>query len=102
MDSRAVHPTRCFFSQNLMNNRFAGDNMDKIVRQGITQVLMNHRDLLKIPLRQKAKFEGWLKFELAHYLEKIGMENVEVESKASFSRDRADITFFHNEEPHTI
>jgi len=76
--------------------------MDKIVRQGITQVLINHRDLLKIPLRHKAKFEGWLKFELAHYLEEIGMENVKVESKASFSRDRADITFFHNGEPHTI
>ena len=76
--------------------------MDKIVREGIVQILKSHTELLKIPLRQKAKFEGWLKFELAHYLEKIGMESVEVESKHSFRRDRTDITFFHNEEVYRI
>jgi len=76
--------------------------MDKIVREGIVQILANHRELLKIPLRQKAKFEGWLKFELAHYLEEIGMKSVEVESKVWHRRDRTDITFFHNGEPYTL
>ena len=72
--------------------------MDKLIRQGIVDILNNHKKLLRIPLRQKAKFEGWLKFELAYYLEQIGMKSVEVESKASFSRDRTDIIFFHNED----
>lgn len=70
--------------------------MDKIINNAISDILKHRKDLLKIPIRQKAKFEGWLKFELAHYLEKIGMESVEVESKTYFKRDRTDITFFSN------
>jgi hypothetical protein len=70
--------------------------MDKIINNAISKILNNRKELLKIPIRQKAKFEGWLKFELAHYLEKIGMESVEVESKRYFKRDRTDITFFYD------
>lgn len=76
--------------------------MDEIVREGIVQILGNHRRLLMIPLRQKAKFEGWLKFELAQYLEEVGMKNVEVESKRWFRRDRTDITFFRDEAPYSV
>lgn len=54
-------------------------------------ILENRKDLLMIPLKQRAKFEGWLKFELAHVLVLKGMENVEVESKSGF--ERADIKF---------
>lgn len=43
--------------------------MDEFIRKGIVEILETNRSLLKIPLRQKAKFEGWLKFELAHWLE---------------------------------
>ena len=56
--------------------------MERTVRKGIIHIISNHTKLLRIPLRQKAKFEGWLKFELAHYLEDIGLKNIEVESKA--------------------
>jgi hypothetical protein len=74
--------------------------MDKLIRSGIVEIIKDNTALLRIPLRQKAKFEGWLKFELAHYLEQKEMKNVEIESKAAYRRDRTDITSFHNEEPY--
>ncbi|MCX5813099.1 MAG: hypothetical protein NT178_11220 [Proteobacteria bacterium] len=77
-------------------------NMDDIVRKGIVTILGNNMSLLRIPIRQRAKFEGWLKFELAHYLEEIGAKNVEVESKVPYGRDRADIAFLNNGEAYTL
>ena len=76
--------------------------MDEFIRKGIVEILETNRSLLKIPLRQKAKFEGWLKFELAHWLENQGVGQVEVESKVDYRRDRTDITFFHNNEPCSV
>lgn len=76
--------------------------MDKIIRNGIKEILRAHEALLRIPVRRKARFEGWLKFELAHYLEEIGMENVEVECKAFYRRDRTDILFFNDGEPYRL
>ena len=73
--------------------------MHDFIRKGIVQILEANKTLLKIPVRQKAKFEGWLKFELANWLELQEIENVEVESKVEYRRDRTDITFFHNDEP---
>ena len=76
--------------------------METVIRKGIVQILKDNMMLLRIPVRQKSKFEGWLKFELAHYLEETGMENVEVETKAFYRRDRTDITFFSNGEPYSL
>jgi len=76
--------------------------MDKVIRKGIVQILERNKKLLRIPIRQKAKFEGWLKFELAHYLEEIGMDKVEVETKLWFRRTRTDITFFDNGEQYSV
>ena len=76
--------------------------MDRFIRKGIVEIIADHMPLLRIPIRQKAKFEGWLKFELANYLEEKGMKNVEVESKAFFRRDRTEITFFNDGEPYSI
>lgn len=76
--------------------------MNNIITEGIIEVLDTHKDLLKIALRQKAKFEGWLKFELAYYLETKGMREVAVETAVAYRRDRRDITFFHNESFYTI
>lgn len=76
--------------------------MDKLINKTISEILIERKDLLRIPIRQKAKFEGWLKFELAHYLEKIGMQSVEVETKAYYRRDRTDITFIHNNNFYSI
>ncbi|MHC1741730.1 MAG: hypothetical protein AB9873_01710 [Syntrophobacteraceae bacterium] len=76
--------------------------MGNLVRKGIIEIIAENTPLLRIPIRQKAKFEGWLKFELAHYLEKNGMKNVEVESKVFYRRDRTDITFFNDGEPYSL
>jgi hypothetical protein len=47
---------------------------------------------MSVAVRQRAKFEGWLKFELAACAESAGMEKVAVES-ASREGTRADLTF---------
>jgi hypothetical protein len=70
--------------------------MDKIIKESIVEIIKANKELLKIPLRQKAKFEGWLKFELANCLEQNGMEDVGVESKGYYRRDRTDVSFFNN------
>lgn len=76
--------------------------MHQIIRKGIVDILKKHEELLPIALRQRAKFEGWLKFELACYLDQIGMRSVEVESQSGFGRERADIAFFKDDEPFSI
>lgn len=70
--------------------------MDKYIKNAILNILEENKELLKIPLRQRAKFEGWLKFELAYYLEKDGNKDVGVEVQISnngASSIRADISF---------
>lgn len=76
--------------------------MDNLICKAISELLIDRKDLLRIPLRQKAKFEGWLKFELAHRLIQIGMESVEVETKACYNRNATDITFFHKGDFYSI
>ncbi len=70
--------------------------MDKIVREWISEILIQHELLIRIALRQRAKFEGWLKFELAALAEKYGAESVEVESSytSSATQMRSDIAFY--------
>lgn len=76
--------------------------MDKIILNTISDLLIDNKELLRIPIRQKAKFEGWLKFELANRLEKLEFEKVEVETKAEYSKDRVDISFFSKGNYHKI
>jgi hypothetical protein len=71
--------------------------LDKLIRESIIEILESRKDLLQIVVRQKAKFEGWLKFELAHKLKIIGLTNVEVETKNDRRRDRSDISFYYND-----
>lgn len=70
--------------------------MDATVREWISEILIQHESLLRIALRQRAKFEGWLKFELAAFAEKNGAESVEVESSnnSGSTQTRSDITFY--------
>lgn len=70
--------------------------MDTYIKNAICKILEQKQKLLMIPLRQRAKFEGWLKFELAHYLAKDGNKDVGVEVKIPSNRAsniRADISF---------
>lgn len=76
--------------------------MHKLIKKGILEILKDHVSLLQIPIRQKAKFEGWLKFELAYWLEKQGMLYVEVETKKEYGKSRTDITFYHDKKVYYI
>jgi hypothetical protein len=70
--------------------------MDDTIRQWIADILREHQRLLAIALRQRAKFEGWLKFELAARAEQYGATAVEVESASNDSTSistRSDIAF---------
>ena len=57
--------------------------MDKILRQWIVQVIKQNESVIRIAVRQRAKFEGWLKFELANFAEMNGAKSVEVETPSS-------------------
>lgn len=70
--------------------------MDKLILQQITELLRDSKGLLSIAIRQRAKFEGWLKFELAHRIEMLGFEDVEIETKMDYKRSRPDISFMNN------
>ncbi len=72
---------------------YKAEKMDEIVREAIFDVLNDHCDILRIAVKQRAKFEGWLKFELASYLERFGMEYVAVETPNDFGKERADLSF---------
>jgi hypothetical protein len=69
--------------------------MHDVILEGISKIINENRGLLKIAIRQKAKFEGWLKFELAYYLECKGMDSVQVESEGEEKNGRSDISFIH-------
>lgn len=61
-------------------------------RQWICEVLRTHHGIMSIALRQRAKFEGWLKFELAAHAEMSGANNVVVEA-ALPDGGRSDLSF---------
>ncbi len=70
--------------------------MDAILRGWIREVLDQHKALLPIAVRQRAKFEGWLKFELALVAEQHGAQEVQVEVPYQGSKKRADLGFAFN------
>lgn len=76
--------------------------METFIRKAIEKVLRNHEDLLRIAVKQRAKFEHWLKFELACEMSKNDIECVEVESTYPSDITRADITFSNNGKIYSI
>ena len=52
--------------------------MEKLLNNCIVEILSANEDLVSIAVKQRAKFEGWLKFELANKLKKSN-KNTEVE-----------------------
>lgn len=67
--------------------------MDRLILEQIASLLRENKDLIRLAIRQRAKFEGWLKFELANRIEKLGFSEVELEKKLQQKRDRPDISF---------
>ena len=47
--------------------------IDQLIRDSIANIIVDHLELVVIAVRQRAKFEGWLKFELANHLQSIGV-----------------------------
>jgi len=70
--------------------------MEAQIRQWIVDVLEQHRPLLNVAVRKRAKFEGWLKFELALYAEQHGATDVEVET-ASDGLSRSDLSLTYSD-----
>jgi hypothetical protein len=74
--------------------------MHDTIREWIAEVLESHPYIMTIAVRQRAKFEGWLKFELAAVAEKHGAQSVEVETASDengSSRRRFDLSFTFND-----
>ena len=46
----------------------------KYIADTIKKILSKNQDLLEIAFRQRAKFEGWLKFEIAKEFQKSGKD----------------------------
>ena len=46
----------------------------KYIADTIESILSNNQDLLEIAFRQRAKFEGWLKFEIAKKFQESGKD----------------------------
>ena len=65
--------------------------MEKLLNNCIVEILNANADLVSIAVKQRAKFEGWLKFELANKLKESNKE-IEVEYPyPNNSNQRADI-----------
>jgi hypothetical protein len=75
--------------------------MHEHLRSWIVDILARHQPLLAVALRQRAKFEGWLKFELAACAEQNGATSVCVEAssedQAVGTGCRADLSFHFEE-----
>ncbi len=68
--------------------------MHKLLRKWTCQVLHRNPAVVAIAARQRAKFEGWLKYELAVFAQSQGAQTVEVEARlpgGSSNRARADV-----------
>lgn len=72
------------------------DEAATVIRHTISHLLSRRMDVLLLACRQRAKFEGWLKFELASALAaQADVQNVVLEDGYSSGR-RSDISFSLN------
>jgi hypothetical protein len=63
------------------------------VREWIVQVLTARPEITRLALCQRAKFEGWLKFELAAKAEQAGAQDLVLEAPLPMGHARADLGF---------
>jgi len=57
--------------------------LEKLILEQIVNILSDNKQLMRIAIRQRAKFEGWLKFELANkrYFKKLLSHKKEIEGQ---------------------
>src|SRR5215218_4178996 len=70
------------------------------VRRWTVEVLEAHNPLIALAVRQRAKLEGWLKFELAACAERAGFGSVRLEE--GYGDYRADITLYKGSERYDV
>ena len=61
-------------------------DVPELLRQWIVDVLKAHAGVMAIALPQRAKFEGWLRFELVAHAELMGATSVTVEAPSPGGR----------------
>jgi hypothetical protein len=71
--------------------------MHKRVNEWICNIIDNHQIIMSLAMSQRAKFEGWLKFELAEYAISEGATDVVIEPRINEKfLSRADLAFTYN------
>jgi len=64
----------------------------KSVMDALREVLTRRRDAIWLAVKQRAKFEGWLKLELARALKEAGLTNIRLECQY-VGKKKADLAF---------
>lgn len=68
-----------------------GQQAHAVIRGWIVEIIRERREIVGMAMSQRAKFEGWLKFELADAARRNGATNVRFEPQ--LSSGRADLGF---------
>jgi hypothetical protein len=68
-----------------------GEQAHAIIRGWIVEIIRQRREIVGLAMSQRAKFEGWLKFELADAARRNGATNVRFEPALTLGR--ADLSF---------
>ncbi len=75
--------------------------MEDLIREWIVNIINDNEDIIKVAAKQRAKFEGWLKFMLVREALKNGCEEVIVEDGYG-RKKRADLSLKRNSVKHFI
>lgn len=75
--------------------------MEDKIRKWIVDIIGDNEELLKVAIKQRAKFEGWLKFMLVKYALDNNCEDVRVEENYGKNK-RADLSFKSGESKYYI
>ena len=69
-------------------------NLENMIISTIESIIKDNSELLKLPIKKRAKFEGWLKFELAHQLAaNKELREISVETNIINTKSRSDVSF---------
>jgi hypothetical protein len=78
-------------------------SLEGIIQEALKDILQQNLETAKLACQQRAKFEGWLKFELANALfrkhpvfDNVILEDSYVSNGKDSSRRRSDISFLFN------
>jgi len=67
------------------------ERLPDVIRSALAELVTGHPTIMRLAVTQRAKFEGWLKLELAGKLTELGLSNVQFETP--YQGGRADLSF---------